>query len=79
MWCIVNDMALSPIAAGKGVLTVRWKQGVTRTADLDFTNVMAFEGIPQRLPIKEAVGIADFVETDTRNKRRKLLDGFWFD
>ena len=52
---------------------------MTKGADLDFTNIMAFEGIPQRLPIKEAVGIADFVETDTRNKRRELLDGFWFD
>ena len=54
-------------------------RNISLTRDLDFTNVMAFEGIPQRLPIKEAVGIADFVETDTRNKRRELLDGFWFD
>ncbi len=55
------------------------KYCVKKGADLDFTNVMAFEGIPQRLTIKEATGIAEFVETDTRNKRRELLDGFWFD
>ena len=35
--------------------------------------------LTQRLPIEEAIGIADFVETDSRNKRRELLDGFWFD
>jgi len=41
--------------------------------------VMAFEGAPQRLTLKEAVGIADFVETESRNKRRALLTDFWYD
>jgi len=55
------------------------KYCVKKGSDLDWHNVMAFEGVPQRLPIKEAIGIADFVETDSRDKRRELLDGFWFD
>ncbi|MGD1933786.1 MAG: enoyl-CoA hydratase/isomerase family protein [Candidatus Phaeomarinobacter sp.] len=54
------------------------KYCVKKGADLDLTNVMAFEGVPQRLSLEEAIGIADFVETDSRNKRRELLDGFWY-
>ncbi len=54
------------------------KYCVKKGSDLDFTNVMAFEGTPQRLSLKEAVGIADFVETESRNKRRALLTDFWF-
>lgn len=46
-------------------------------ADLDYAKVMAFEGAPPRQRFGQ--GIKDFVETDTRNERRKLLDGFWFD
>jgi len=46
-------------------------------ADLDFANVMAFEGAPQRKPFGE--GVRDFIERDSRDKRRELLDGFWFD
>ncbi len=46
-------------------------------ADLDYSNVMAFEGAPQRKPFGQ--GIKDFVERDSRDERRKLLDGFWFD
>ena len=55
------------------------KYCVKHSADLDMSKVMAFEGVPQRLLLKEAIGIADFVETDTRNERRKLLSGFWYD
>ena len=46
-------------------------------ADLDYSNVMAFEGAPQRVPFGQ--GIRDFVERESRDERRKLLDGFWFD
>ncbi|MCP3987581.1 MAG: enoyl-CoA hydratase/isomerase family protein [Actinomycetia bacterium] len=46
-------------------------------ADLDYADVMAFEGAPQRKPFGQ--GIKDFVERDSRDERRKLLDGFWFD
>ncbi|MBF2754667.1 MAG: enoyl-CoA hydratase/isomerase family protein [Gammaproteobacteria bacterium AqS3] len=46
-------------------------------ADLDYANVMAFEGAPQR--VKFGQGIKDFVEKESRDKRRELLDGFWFD
>ena len=55
------------------------KYCVKRGSDLDYANVMALEGIPQRLSAGEATGIADFVETESRNKRRELLSGFWFD
>ncbi len=55
------------------------KYCVKNAADLDFNKVMAFEGTPQRLSLQEAVGIADFVETDSRNKRRELLKDYWFD
>ena len=46
-------------------------------ADLDYANVMAFEGAPQR--VRFGQGIKDFVERESRDERRKLLDGFWFD
>lgn len=46
-------------------------------ADLDYANVMAFEGAPQRVQFGQ--GITDFVEKESRDERRKLLDGFWFD
>ena len=46
-------------------------------ADLDYSNVMAFEGAPQRVQFGQ--GIKDFVERESRDERRKLLDGFWFD
>ncbi len=46
-------------------------------ADLDYANVMAFEGAPQRVQFGQ--GIKDFVERESRDERRKLLDGFWFD
>lgn len=55
------------------------KYCVKNAADLDLTKVMAFEGTPQRLQLKEAIGIADFVETESRNKRRELLKDFWYD
>lgn len=55
------------------------KYCVKHSADLDMSMVMAFEGTPQRLSLKEAVGISDFVETESRNERRKLLSGFWYD
>jgi enoyl-CoA hydratase len=46
-------------------------------ADLDYSNIMAFEGTPQRG--RSQLGIQDFVDTESRNKRRELLDGFWYD
>jgi enoyl-CoA hydratase len=46
-------------------------------ADLDYHHVLAFEGAPQRNMAR--IGIAEFVNPDSRNARRKLLDGFWFD
>lgn len=55
------------------------KYCVKKGTDMDFTNVMVLEGIPQRLQIKDAIGIQDFVETESRNKRRALLSGFWYD
>ena len=55
------------------------KHFVKKGADMDFANVMAFEGAPLRVHFKDAEGIRDFVETASRNERRKLLSGFWFD
>ncbi len=46
-------------------------------ADLDYSNVMAFEGAPPRKPFGQ--GIKDFIEPDTRDQRRKLVRDFWYD
>lgn len=46
-------------------------------ADLDYANVMAFEGAPPRKPFGQ--GIKDFVERESRDERRKLVKDFWFD
>ncbi len=53
------------------------KYFIDKGADLDWSNVMAFEQAPQRTEFGQ--GVKDFAETTTRNERRKLLDGFWFD
>ena len=53
------------------------KYFVDHGGDLDYHHVMAFEGAPQRQTAP--VGISEFVDTATRDERRKLLDGFWFD
>jgi len=53
------------------------KYFVDRAADLDYQNVMAFEGAPQRVPFGE--GTRAFVERDSRDDRRRLLHDFWFD
>jgi enoyl-CoA hydratase/carnithine racemase len=45
--------------------------------DMDYHHIMAFEGAPQRQSTR--VGISEFVSPETRNARRALLDGFWFD
>ena len=71
---------LVEILMSKNPRTIRLtKYCVKQGSDLDMSQVMAFEGTPQRLLLKEAIGIADFVETDSRNERRKLLSGFWYD
>ena len=71
---------LIEILLSKNPRTVRLtKYCVKKGSDLDYTNVMAFEGTPQRLRLEEAIGIADFVETGSRNERRKLLKDFWYD
>lgn len=70
---------LVEILLSKNPRTVRLtKYCVKKGSDLDYANVMMLEGSPQRLTLAEAKGIADFVETESRNKRRELLDGFWF-
>lgn len=53
------------------------KYYVDHGTDLDYHHVMAFEGAPQRQAAR--VGISEFVDKSTREERRKLLDGFWFD
>ncbi len=56
------------------------KYFIDHGADLDYGDVLAFEGVPRRDSSDGMVqGIRDFVEADSRNERRKLLDGFWFD
>ena len=45
--------------------------------DMDYHHIMAFEGTPQRQ--MSPVGISEFVSPETRNARRALLNGFWFD
>ena len=50
---------------------------IDRGADLDYQNVMAFEGTPQRVPFGE--GTQAFVERGPRDDRRQLLTDFWFD
>ena len=46
-------------------------------ADLDLARSMIFEGAPPRQPFGQ--GIRDFVAKDTRDRRRKLVNDFWFD
>jgi len=46
-------------------------------ADLDYANVMAFEGAPPRKPFGK--GIRDFVQKESRDRRRELVANFWFD
>ena len=46
-------------------------------ADLDYSDVMAFEGAPQRKGFGQ--GIKDFVEKESRDNRRRLVRDFWFD
>ena len=80
-------MSSSETGKASRILFSRWcrhfRAAVSRTDRVDtnpalaVVNVMAFEGAPPRQRFGE--GIKDFVQTDTRNERRKLLDGFWFD
>ncbi|MDY7105064.1 MAG: enoyl-CoA hydratase/isomerase family protein [Actinomycetota bacterium] len=53
------------------------KYFVDHGADLDVANSMVFEGAPPRQPFGQ--GIRDFVETETRDRRRELVRDFWFD
>ena len=46
-------------------------------ADLDLHESMVFEGAPGRQPFGQ--GIKDFVERDTRHRRRELVMDLWFD
>ena len=46
-------------------------------ADLDLASSMIFEGAPPRQPFGQ--GIRDFVEKETRDRRRKLVMDFWYD
>lgn len=69
---------LTEIILSKDPRTMRCtKYFIDNGADLDYWNVMAFEGAPQRQTFGQ--GVADFVEKESRDQRRKLLDGFWFD
>lgn len=53
------------------------KYFLDNAADLDLAQSMIFEGAPPRQPFGQ--GIVDFVEPETRNKRRELVKDFWFD
>ncbi|MEM7096421.1 MAG: enoyl-CoA hydratase/isomerase family protein [Actinomycetota bacterium] len=69
---------LVEILLSKGTEALRrTKYYLDQGADLNYGQTMAFEGVPREAPSWE--GIRDFVGTDSRNERRKLLDGFWFD
>jgi enoyl-CoA hydratase len=54
------------------------KYFIDKGADLDYGSVLAFEGTPQRKPLQNQ-GVKDFAERESRDQRRALLDGFWFD
>lgn len=69
---------LTEILLSKDPGTLRLtKYCIDHGADLDYGNVLALEGAPQRGT--SWTGMRDFVERDTRDDRRRLLDGFWFD
>jgi enoyl-CoA hydratase/carnithine racemase len=53
------------------------KYFLDKGADLDLANSMIFEGAPPRQ--LERQGIADFVQKDSRDQRRKLVMDFWQD
>jgi len=55
----------------------RTKYYLDQGSDLPYSQTLAFEGVPREQPTFQ--GVKDFAETELRNKRRKLLDGFWFD
>jgi len=53
------------------------KYFLDKGADLDLSNSMIFEGAPSRDFVGD--GIADFVNKDSRDQRRKLVSNFWQD
>ena len=70
--------ALTEVLLAKDPIALRCtKHCLDHGADLDYANVMAFEGAPQRRRFGQ--GIKDFVEKDSRDERRKLVKDFWFD
>jgi enoyl-CoA hydratase/carnithine racemase len=62
------------LAKNPGTVAVT-KYYLDKGADLDLANSMVFEGAPARDFRRE--GIEDFVEKDSRDKRRKLVTNFW--
>ncbi len=55
----------------------RTKYYLDQGSDLPYNQTLAFEGVPREQPSFQ--GVKDFAQTELRNERRKLLDGFWFD
>ena len=55
----------------------RTKYYLDQGSDLPYSQTLAFEGVPREQPTFQ--GVKDFADTELRNKRRELLDGFWFD
>lgn len=60
----------------QSALTVT-KYYLDKGADLDMSNSMIFEVAPPRAFLVE--GIADFVNKESRDRRRKLVSNFWQD
>ncbi|MUM15763.1 enoyl-CoA hydratase/isomerase family protein [Mycobacterium sp. CBMA271] len=70
--------ALVEVLLAKNQATLQvTKYFLDKGADLDVASSMIFEGAPSRG--FEGVGIADFVNKNTRDQRRKLVANFWQD
>ena len=69
---------LVEILLSKGTEALRrTKHYLDQGSDLPYSQTLAFEGIPREQPSFQ--GVKDFADAELRNKRRELLDGFWFD
>ncbi len=70
--------ALIEVLLQKSPTTMRCtKYFLDKGADLDMWSSMFFEGAPPRQAFGQ--GIADFVEKESRDERRKLVMNFWQD
>jgi enoyl-CoA hydratase/carnithine racemase len=62
----------------KSVTTVRCTKHFLNAAAEASTQIgLAFEGAPPRQSFQNAPGIREFVEPDSRNKRRRLANALW--